>query len=415
MIKDIVIVGGGTSGWLAAAYLNYQLPKFKLTIIDKEVGTPVGVGEGTLLDFGDFLKGCGFDENEWFNFIDAVPKSGILFPNWVSKHNDIWHPFELGIRNNKLIKGGYNSNVSAFNIDCSKLVYYIQNKLKKKIKIIKSDVVEIKRENDVKYIKLKNNKKIKSDLYINCTGWKNIFKYKDKKQLLNNRLMCDTAVAAHVSYNDKQKEQHNYVVSEAVESGWIWKIPVQSRIGSGFVFNRSITKVEDAKNYFIKYWNNRITKDKIKVLDWTPFYLKNPWQNNVVNIGLSSGFLEPLESTGIAIIMRSIFNLTKRICTSFYTKNDIDVYNKTMEIMYEDCIDFVSMHYCNSKRKEKFWKKANKKIKTSDLHKKYLNVLKVNKNLKHFVNNKFQDVKVFTGANWFCWLTQMKYKKYESK
>jgi tryptophan halogenase len=101
MIKDIVIVGGGTSGWLAAAYLNYQLPKFKLTIIDKEVGTPVGVGEGTLLDFGDFLKGCGFDENEWFNFIDAVPKSGILFPNWVSKHNDIWHPFELGVRNNK--------------------------------------------------------------------------------------------------------------------------------------------------------------------------------------------------------------------------------------------------------------------------------------------------------------------------
>jgi len=414
MIKEIVIVGGGTSGWLAAAYLNYQLPKFKLTIIDKEVGTPVGVGEGTLLDFGDFLKGCGFDENEWFNFIDAVPKSGILFPNWVSKHNDIWHPFELGVRNNKLVKGGYDSNVSAFNIDCSKLVYYIQEKLKKKIKIIKSDVVEIKREGDVKYIKLKNNKKIKSDLYINCTGWRNIFKYKDKKQILNSRLMCDTAVAAHVSYNDKQKEQHNYVVSEAVESGWIWKIPVQSRIGSGFVFNRSITKIEDAKNYFVKYWDNRITKDKIKVLDWTPFYLKNPWQNNVVNIGLSSGFLEPLESTGIAIIMRSIFNLTKRICTSFYTKNDIDVYNKTMEIMYEDCIDFVSMHYCNSKRKEKFWKEASKKIKTSDLHKKYLNVLNVNKDLKHFVNNKFQDVKVFTGANWFCWLTQMKYKKYES-
>ena len=415
MIKEIVIVGGGTAGWLTAAYLNYQLPKFKLTIIDKEIGTPVGVGEGTLLDFEDFLKGCGFDKSEWFNLIDAVPKSGILFPKWVSKSNDIWHPFELGVRKNKLIKGSYNSNVSAFNIDCSKLVYYIQDKLKDRVKIIKSDVVKIKREGDVEYVKLKNNKKIKSDLYINCTGWKNIFKYKDKKQLLNDRLMCDTAVAAHVPYNNRQKEQHNYVVSEAVESGWIWKIPVQSRIGSGFVFNRNITKIEEAKNYFIKYWDNRITKDNIKVLDWTPFYLKNPWQHNVVNIGLSSGFLEPLESTGIAIIMRSIFNLTKRICTSFYTKNDIDLYNKTMETMYEDCIDFVSMHYCNSKRKERFWKEATKKIKTSDLHKKYLNVLNSNKNLEHLVNNKFQDVKVFTGANWLCWLTQMKYKKYESK
>ena len=85
LIKKIVIVGGGSSGWLSAAYLSNNFPHFKITIIDKEISTPVGVGEATLLNFKTFLKACGFNLNEWFNELDSTEKLGILFPNWVKK------------------------------------------------------------------------------------------------------------------------------------------------------------------------------------------------------------------------------------------------------------------------------------------------------------------------------------------
>ena len=92
-IKNIVIVGGGTSGWLTAAYFNNNFPDFSITVIDKIQGTPVGVGEGTLLNFDKFMLSCGFNKEEWIKEIDATYKSGIYFPNWQSKNNNIWHPF----------------------------------------------------------------------------------------------------------------------------------------------------------------------------------------------------------------------------------------------------------------------------------------------------------------------------------
>jgi 2-polyprenyl-6-methoxyphenol hydroxylase-like FAD-dependent oxidoreductase len=92
-LDEIVIVGGGSAAWLAAALLAHNTPELKLTVIDKEVGTPVGVGEGTLLNFEIYLKRCGFSVDEWFTAVDATYKTAILFPNWDREGNDIWHPF----------------------------------------------------------------------------------------------------------------------------------------------------------------------------------------------------------------------------------------------------------------------------------------------------------------------------------
>jgi tryptophan halogenase len=431
LVNKVIILGGGSSAWLTAAYLNHQLPKLSITLIDKEIGSPVGVGEGTILNFEPFLNGCGFKKEEWFNEIDAVYKAGILFPGFLNKKNEVWHPFDLKkmsfddwSKNQKInfkedVIGKYNISVKeknvlddgtyAYHVDCSKLVQFIQKKLKDKIKVIKSEMTSFsKKDNLINSLKLKNGKTIKGDLFIDCTGFKSLLNKKPKRNDLKGRLICNTAIAGHIPYKNKSKELNPYVISEAVDHGWVWNIPVQSRIGSGLVFNRDITDIDVAKKYFLNYWDNRTDESKLKVIDWTPYYNDNMWQDNVVAIGLSAGFIEPLESTGLALIMQGVHQLTLRISDNYYTDYDIKVFNSNLKNSFEECIDFINMHYTKTERKEEFWKVVKSEIKMSDKQKFYIEYLKNSKlSLDFLDSHSLQDLNVFTPNNWFVWLVQM--------
>jgi len=435
-VQSITIVGGGTSGWLAAAYLSNNQPNISITVVDKEVGTPVGVGEGTLLQIGDFLLECGFEHSEWFPAVDATYKSSILFANWQGKDKDIWHPFYKGNRIvnkhtrifdvwsqvqefdfKKFAMAYYESSVIhnsvdsnnlqdyGYHIDCSKLVQFIQQKLKNKVELIKSEVVDIMYDNEnISSLKLKNNKIISADLFVDCTGFNGILKKSNKRVNLEGRLFCNTAIAGHIPYKDRHNELQPYVISEAVDHGWIWNIPVSSRIGSGLVFNRNITDIEEAKEYFVNYWDNRISKEDCKVIDWTPFYNEDMWSGNIVSIGLSAGFIEPLESTGIALITTAVGQLSNAMRTQYYAKEEVDFFNLQMKIAFEDCVDFVSMHYADNDRDTKFWSYVK-------------NTFTPSKKMLHFIDQladpsvtipnsgKFQFV--FDGVNWAIWLIQM--------
>ena len=424
-INTLTIVGGGTSGWLTAAFISRNIPEIKITLIDKEETTPVGVGEGTLTNFELFLHHCGFTIFDWVEKIDATPKSGILFPGWKTKDKEIWHPFDLEKSSynewsqnqqldfrNTCLGDSKHFDLKAWHVDCGKLVKYIEDKIKDKITIIKSDVVNIVKDSreHIKELVLKNEQTIQSDLFVDCTGFKGLLRNKPDRKTLEHRLICDTAIAAHISYKDKEKELNPYVISEAVDCGWIWNIPVQTRIGSGIVFNRSITKIEDAKKTLIEYWDNRINEDQTKIIDWTPYYNTNQWHENVVEIGLSAGFIEPLESTGVALIMEGIIQLTKRINPKYYSSEDIDIYNNTMKKVFETSIDFVNMHYVDNQREEPFWKEVQKTITKSDTQKFYESVLlDENRDIHSIAWNKYQDINFFTGMNWMCWLIQLGY------
>jgi len=297
-VDSVTIVGGGTSAWMTAAMLSHKLPHLKITIIDKEHGTPVGVGEGTLLSFDHVMRECGFQPQDWFSAVDATCKAGIIFPGWGENNADVWHPFlfvtlgsvqtslyDAWSRNQdydfkRYANGLYESaiehdmvditqlNNHAFHIDASKLVLFFQKKLKNRHQItsIKSEVVDVLRDSDtheVAELVLKNGQRISADLYVDCTGFKAILNHEPDRVNLDGRLFCDTAIAGHVPYQDIDKELHPYVISEQVEHGWVWNIPVQSRIGSGLVFNRTQTSIEEAKDFFVNYWDNRISKDNL--------------------------------------------------------------------------------------------------------------------------------------------------------
>lgn len=437
LIDKITIVGGGTAGWLTAAYLSHQFPFYKITLVDKEKSTPVGVGEGTLLNFGKFLHACGFKKAEWYGKLKAVHKAGILFPKFISDNKTIWHPFNYKGSFDKwsndqtkdfkqevlsLYDEAVTNNITradqidnyAYNVDCSELVKFIQEKIKDKIEIIRHEVKSIERDenNFIKHLHLENGDNVDSDLFIDCTGFKALLNNNKKLVNLKDRLICDTAIAAHIPYVDK-KEKHPYVKSEAVSCGWIWDIPVTERIGSGVVFNRSITKPEDALKVLNSYWQNpkREGIQKSKLIDWTPYYSKNFWHENVVHIGLSAAFIEPLESTGVALIMDGIYHFASRIEKLYYNKRDIDIYNQVMELFLEESIDFVNMHYVNNNKTEKFWRIASSTLKMSDRQKYYIEMLKNTDISIDLIarSNAFQKYNFFSTFNWIVWLIQSGY------
>lgn len=436
IVKKIVIVGGGTSGWLSAALLLNHIKGAQITIIDKEVGTPVGVGEGTLINFADFLIDCGFPVSDWFTKIDATYKSGILFPGWNGEDKEVWHPFFKGAVNlvngisvtdvwtnhqdldyKKFALGFYENSVTyktvdtnrldlyAYHVDCSKLVQYVKSKILQSVDYLQSDVVQINKDIDgITSLRLKNDQIIQADLYIDCTGFKHLLNDDPIRVDLHNRLFCDTALATHVPYENREQELNPYVISEQVDHGWIWNIPVKNRIGSGLVFNRSITDIDEAKKYFVKYWNNRIKEENLKLIDWTPYYNKNQWCKNTVAIGLSAGFIEPLESTGITLIMAGISKLRDLIIDNQYSQRDIDFFNLQMEIYFEDCIDFVSMHYSKPYKNTKFWNWVKDSWVSSERLEYYKKAL-ADPTIPVPANGKFANI--FGGSNWSCWLIQM--------
>lgn len=436
IVKNVTIVGGGTAGWLTAAYLSKQIPNLHITLLDKVIPSSVGVGEGTLLNLRDFLNECGFAEYDWMVNTDATYKSAVMFANWQEPGKDIWHPFfkrptvvnsdtnirlqDLWTQNQDLNFAKYASalyeasldskidiekiNSYAYHIDAGKLVTYVHEKLKNKIRFIKSDVVAVNKDNDnIKSLELENGDIIESDLYIDCTGWKNILG-RPKEKIEFDRLFCNAAVAGHVPYMDKSKEMHPYAKCEAVDHGWIWNIAVATRIGSGLVFNKDITGIDEAKEYLCNYWNNRITPDKLRVLDWSPYYYTDMWSGNRVAIGLSSGFIEPLESTGIAMITAGITRLCNAIREQYVHPLDIDFFNTQMTLLYEDCADFVSMHYYDNARSTPFWNYVKENFKITERMQYYLDRMK---DPSQPVPYDGHYDTIFIGGNWTTILSQM--------
>ena len=436
-VDSIVIVGGGSSAWITAALLSHTVPHLHITIIDKENGAPLGVGEGTLLSFDKIMNRCGFLIDEWFFEIDATAKSGILFPGWGENQETVWHPFEFnkipGFDTTQLNLWSKNQTYDfkkyglsmydvsiehdavdtstlgsyAFHIDAVKLVNFIQKKLSNRPNItqIRSDVISIERDSDnnITKLHLKNNEIITSDLYIDCTGFKQLLAHTPERVNLDGRLFCDTAIAGHVPYENKEDEMHPFVVSEQVEHGWVWNIPVQSRIGSGLVFSRSCTDIETAKEAFCEYWHHRVKKENLKVIDWTPYYNKNQWHENVVSIGLSAGFLEPLESTGLALSITGAEQLAFVLESRFYSDNTVKYFNIVMEGYFDDSIDFVSMHYDSPTRAGKLWDLVREKWQKSEKQQMYETIIQQSDVPLPISGSGY----VFSASNWICWLTQL--------
>lgn len=398
--ENICIVGGGSAGYMCAAYL-LKNTNFKVSMVVPENTMPVGVGEATLLGFIEFMGKCGFEyEIEWMVECDAIYKCGILYTDWIEDGRDVLHPFAQFHENffieyaNKnysydsflkkvlphyklLIEEGKVTGARGYHLDASKFVDFMSNKLEESSLIKINKRIESFNENDdglIDYISFEDGTKESFDLYIDCTGFNSPFKeYGDADfQDLSDYFTGNAACACPVKYSDDEETHKKQMIAvtnpKGSDLGWIWNTPVASRIGTGLVYNNECNTRKEAEDELKRVYGEENIIGEFNHINYTPGYQKRSWRGNVCSIGLSSGFIEPLESTGIDIFQSQIMTMTDYIKKSYSTETEIIRYNSTISVRYDEAIDYVSGHYYPSSiwRNSEFWEKTkNNKISES--------------------------------------------------
>ena len=388
MKKTITIIGGGTAGIIAASYLkSLYKDKVNIILIYNHKKAVIGVGESTTPIILKFLDFIGISKEELIKECGSTIKLGIKFKNWLGDkkhyyHNfRFWNPSGFSDDNNFIsayeffnncYDGGLNygsyltdnnrvPNEKDFNcaihVDSYKFGRYIESKFKDKIEIIDSNTVSVDvKDNKIQEIVLENNKKIISDFYIDASGFSKILISKLNSEWIDKKylLPIDTAITCSV-YRDGG-EINPYTLAEATDDGWIWQIPLMHRDGIGFLFSSKYSKEEDCIEKF-KNWlkiNHKNSHTDFKKINFNTGYYRNSWVENCLSIGLSSGFVEPLESTSIHTAIVQILNFSEVDIFS-YDFNDVMTYNEKIVRTFENIYYFIRLHYHTGRNDSKFW------------------------------------------------------------
>lgn len=414
----IVIVGGGSAGWMTAATLINAFPNKDIVVIESDKIPTIGVGESTLSEFSTWLSILGIDKREMLRGTEGIFKFGLTLEDFVKVGgNDVhylfgapdlnqcrngfedWHIIKsknknllnsdftdyywkhsYAVKTNKIpvekneFLEPFDIQIDAgFQINAIKFAEWLRENycLPKGVKRIVSEVDSVKEnENGIECLLLSNNDTISAGLFVDCTGFKSLLlgkimkpKFIETKDYLPN----NKAWFSPIQYTDKNVEMRLTTQCTALNNGWVWNTPLWSRIGSGYVFCDEYIDEDSALQEFKNYLNsnkmaiynpNRSEEMNFRKIEIKNGYYENPWIKNVVAIGLSHGFLEPMESTGLMFIHHAALALA--FCLSrdqVYTTWDSDRFNSIMNLVYESSFRFVSAHYALSLRDDTpYWK-----------------------------------------------------------
>ncbi|WP_395341102.1 tryptophan halogenase family protein [Ningiella sp. W23] len=392
--QRLLIVGGGTAGWIAAAATAKQLGSLlDITLIESdEVGT-VGVGEATIPPMKTFHRLLGVDEREFMRATSATFKLGISFENWGNNDEKYIHSFGHTGQESYLadfqhfwlrgLKNGIDaefgeycyelmaakegkfatsekSNISyAYHLDAGKYAKFLREYSEKRGVVRregKINGVELDQETGfIKHVKLESGEIIEADLFIDCSGFRGLL----IEQALHTGyddwthwLPCDSAIAVQTK---SKGELLPYTRSVAHEAGWRWRIPLQHRTGNGFVFCSKHMSDETAKQNLLDAIDGEPINEP-RVIKFKTGRRRKAWNKNCVALGLSSGFLEPLESTSIHLIMTGIIRLLRLFPFDGVKPSLVDEYNMQAKEEMEKIRDFIVLHYKVTNRQDTpFW------------------------------------------------------------
>lgn len=419
-IKKILIVGGGTAGWLSAAYLNRVLGEsVEITLVESSTVAPVGVGEATLPTLRATMSFLGFRDEDWMPEIGATYKSAIHFVGWIEspgygEATSYWHPFatrpephvlpferpffpEVGagfsLLHYALKKrlGGSTTPlaqtivptpaicarklspkhptepsfdlVSAYHVDAGLLGAFLRKVATERgVTHVVDDVVDVRlRERGfIHHVKTKGGRVLCADLFIDCSGFRGM--------LLNGalgepfesgaeHLLCDSAVAISCRSRPEHEGLNPYTTATALRCGWAWDIPLYHRSGCGYVYSGDVMTPTTAEAELRAFLGERAEGADAKHIKMRVGQSRNLWVNNCVAVGLAGSFIEPLESTGIFLIEYGLATLVNLFPDKGGNSARRKQYNRAMRDMYEETRDFVVLHYWVSRRRDtEFWK-----------------------------------------------------------
>ncbi|XQW86490.1 tryptophan halogenase family protein [Thalassotalea piscium] len=432
-IKNIVIVGGGTAGWLTAGLIaakhtqdqpaDTTLSPITITLVESPNVPTIGVGEGTWPSMRETLKKIGINEAELFSCCDASFKQASKFIDWQKSpisHNNInnafnetkrayYHPFSLpqGTAQFDLasVVGSLTTSDSStqsfaqqvcyqsilceqnlapkqitvkaydyianygYHLDAGKFSLLLKDHCIKKLKVnyVSAHIVAVNNDDmgDIASLSTQDNGEIQGDLFIDCSGAQSLLlgqhfgiPFCSQKAKLFN----DTALAVQVPYEHQDSPIASCTLSTAQKSGWIWNIGLQSRCGVGYVYSSQHTSDTLAENELEQYLNslshtNKNSEYSIRKLSFNPGFYEKFWHRNCVAVGMSAGFIEPLEASALAMVEQAAQMISEQLpVTKRHMAITAKRFNEKFTKHWQQIIEFLKLHYVLSERDDSsYW------------------------------------------------------------
>ena len=396
-LRNIVIVGGGTAGWMTAAALGRFLKNgyTQVTLIEsEEIGT-VGVGESTIPQINIFNRMLGLDENEFVRRTKATFKLAIEFVDWKQIGHSYYHPFgpygadmdgvsfhafwlrlktmgeaadlgeyslqALAADQGKFMRANHQPNsplgsiAHAYHIDAGLYARFLRGYAEDhSIRRQEGKIVEVhQRAEDgfVEAVTLESGQRVEGDLFIDCSGFRGLLIEQTLKtgyEDWSHWLLNDRAVAVPCELAGSRQPVTR---ATARPAGWQWRIPLQHRLGNGYAYSSEHISEDEATAYLLANIDGAPLRDPF-TLRFKAGRRKKSWNKNVVAIGLSAGFMEPLESQSIHLIQVGISRLLAMFPDKRFEQPDIDRYNRVMQFEYEKIRDFLILHFNATQRND---------------------------------------------------------------
>jgi len=428
MKTKVVIVGGGTAGWMTAAYLIRALPWLEsITVVESREIKTIGVGEASFSTLKLFLDFLGLHEHDWMPFCNASYKLGIKFVNWAAKDGYFYHPFQRyevvrgfdaaqwwlklkpeapfdqacftttamceanrsprrldGTVFDERVKSFYmtdgavpNSSMShhtvqypyGYHFDAGLLAKFLMKyALDRGVQHVIDDVCDVVFDDEGYIASLvgKQRGNIEGDLFIDCTGFRGLLINQALKEPFisyTDSLPNDRAVAIQVP-RDREDDIRPYTTATALSAGWAWTIPLFNRNGTGYVYCSKYITPEQAEQELRKFVGPLCKEASANHISMRIGRCVNSWVKNCVAIGLSSGFVEPLESTAIFVIQHGIEELVKHFPMGRRpTEGQLLSYNSIIADCWDGVREFLTIHYCATDREDTQYWRDTKKLK----------------------------------------------------
>ena len=395
-VQNIVIVGGGTAGWTAATSIARLIGvNLNVTLVESDAIGTVGVGEATIPPFRTQHHLLKIDEAEFLSRVQGTIKLGIQFENWRNVGHDYMHSFgntgqgcwaagfqhfwlkarELGFAEDfgcyapelMAAKAGrfgllqQNELSYAYHIDATRYAKYLREFAEQDgVTRVEGKIVEVNQteSGDISDVVLESGQVVKGDLFIDCSGFVSLL----MGQTLGTEfedwthwLPCDRAIAVQT---EAVSEPLAYTRSIARESGWQWRIPLQTRVGNGLVYCSDFMSDDEAQATLLENLEGELITDP-RVLRFRTGQRAKHWNRNCVALGLAAGFLEPLESTSIHLIQRGVLRLMQMFPYGGIVESDRQEFNRQMDTEFRFIRDFIIMHYHVTERTDsEFWRRC---------------------------------------------------------
>jgi tryptophan 7-halogenase len=408
--RRILIVGGGTAGWLTAAYLAKALrlperPHLEITVLESpDIGT-VGVGEGTFPTIRSTLQFLGIDEARFIRETSATLKQGIRFVDWLhapaaGRQHRFFHPFEAPFyaEDINLVpywllqdeatrppfaqamtlqyrvaeaqrapkragEAPYAAPLNyAYHFDALKLARLLADRARQLgVAHLQGTVnhVQLDERGGIAHLDTAELRRFEADLYVDCSGFRAELIGRalgSEFKSVRGQLFADRALACKLPFSDPDAPMESCTIATAHEAGWLWEIGLNGSRGIGCVYSSSHLGDDRAEAILRGYCGAGDEDLAVRSIPFAPGYRERQWVKNCVAVGLSAGFLEPLESTGLVLIEAAVGMIAEMLPHSGPIDAPARRFNELMTTRFDNIVNFLKLHYCLSQRSEPFWR-----------------------------------------------------------